>query len=291
VIPVDSCSSPPREQLQHPSDLRLPTLPITTPSTAYDMAYQKVAPQIDQLARHLEEVLRPRRRLREAAGFASGHKLDLRQVLRFSADVRLYDQLWIRKSIPNRRNAAVLLLLDLSGSMRGDKSEALLAGTVLLAETLHRLSIPFAILGFQDVVIPLCDFGDGLDSNVRKMFGHILREINGDRPRGNNKPSYNDDGPCLREAAERLLHHPATDRLLLVVSDGLPEGRRSSSQDLHNAVRELREARPALKLVGIGLGSGTDHVRDFYPQSVANVPVSQFAAEIGTLLRQTLLES
>jgi hypothetical protein len=32
-------------------------------------------------------------------------------------------------------------------------------------------------------------------------------------------------------------------------------------------------------------------VRDFYPQSVANVPVSQFAAEIGTLLRQTLLES
>jgi Cobalamin biosynthesis protein CobT VWA domain len=265
-----------------------PRLPV--PSTAYDQAHARVASQINQLGRHLEDALRPRRRLREAGGFASGYKLDLRKVMKFSADHRLYDRLWIRKSIPNRRNAAVLLLLDLSGSMRGEKSEALLAGTVLLAETLHRLSVPFAILGFQDVLIPFCDFGDGLTAAVRQAIGQLPREINGDRPRGNNKPSYNDDGPCLREAAERLLDWNATDRLLLVVSDGLPEGRSSNPEDLHTAVRGLRNVSEGLKLIGIGLGKDTEHVRDFYPESVANVPVPQLAKEIGGMLRRSLLE-
>jgi hypothetical protein len=268
---------------------RLPPLNIPVASTAYEQARSKVAPQINQLARHLDDALRPRRRLHESAGFSSGAKLDLRRVMKFDADPRLYNQLWIRKNIPSRRDAAVLLLLDLSGSMRGEKSEALLAGTILLAETLHRLTIPFALIGFQDVLIPFCDFGEGLTSTVRQAIGQLPREINGDRPGGNNKPSYNDDGPCLRESASLLLRWPATDRLLLVVSDGLPEGRRSSPDDLHTAVRELRGRRAGLKLIGVGLGSGTEHVRDFYPESVANVPVPEFAQEIGGLLRRSLL--
>jgi hypothetical protein len=159
----------------------------------------------------------------------------------------------------------------------------------------HRLSIPIALVGFQDVLIPFCDFGDGLTAGVRQALGQLPREINGDRLGGNNKPSYNDDGPCLREAAGRLLRWPATDRLLLVVSDGLPEGRRSSPADLHAAVRELRGGGTSgggqgLKLIGIGLGPGTEHVRDFYPESVASVPVPQFAQEIGGLLRRCLLQ-
>src|SRR5262249_31794809 len=138
------------------------------------------------------------------------------------------------------------------------------------------------------VLIPFCDFSDGLSAGVCQALGELPREINGDRPSGNNKPSYNDDGPCLLEAASKLLDWPATDRLLLVVSDGLPEGRRSSEADLHLSVGQLRSAA-GLKLIGIGLGAGTEHVRDFYPESAANVPVPRFAQEIGGLLRRSLL--
>jgi cobalamin biosynthesis protein CobT len=173
--------------------------------------------------------------------------------------------------------------------MRGEKSDALLAGTVLLAETLHRLDVPFAVTGFQDVLIPFCDFPDGLTSHVRQHLGQMPREINGDRPGGNNRPSYNDDGPCLLEAADDLLAWSAVDRLLIVVSDGLPEGRRSSEDDLRTAVRKLRARGDGLKLIGIGLGPETEHVKDFYPESIANVPVSRLATEIGGLLRRTLL--
>ncbi len=291
-VPVitTGCPVPTAGHARLPPLSRLPPLPLPVPSTAYDQARARVASQINHLARQIEEVLRPRRRLHESGGFASGSKLDLRRVMKFDADPRLYNQLWIRKNIPNRRDAAVLLLLDLSGSMRGEKSEALLAGTILLAETLYRLSIPFALVGFQDVLIPFCDFSDGLTASVRQGIGQLPREINGDRPGGNNTPSYNDDGPCLREAAGLLLRWPATERLLLVVSDGLPEGRHSSPDDLHSAVKELRGRGAGLKLIGIGLGPGTEHVEDFYPESVASVPVPRFAQEIGGLLRRSLLE-
>src|SRR5262249_23625581 len=162
----------------------------------YEQAYRKVAGQIAHLARQIEEALRPRRRLRESAGFPTGTRLDLRRVMKFDADPRLYNQLWVRKSIPNRRCAAVSLLVDLSGSMRGPKRVALLAGTVLLAETLQRLGVPFAVNGFQDVLIPFCDFTEGLTPRVRHALGEMPREVAGNRPGGNNAPSYNDDAPC-----------------------------------------------------------------------------------------------
>ena len=114
------------------------------------------------------------------------------------------------------------------------------------------------------------------------------KEITGERSGGNNHPGHNDDGPCVREAAEQLLDWPATEHVLLVVSDGLPEGRHSTPADLHAAVNDLATVR-GLKLVGIGLGTGTEHVKDFYPESAADVPADQLAATIGQLLRRNLI--
>jgi cobalamin biosynthesis protein CobT len=242
------------------------------------------------LTQTIERLIRPTRRLRDAAGYPSGYKADLRRVLAFEADPREYNRLWVRKNIPHRGSVVFSLLVDLSGSMRGPKTDAALAGSVLLAETLHRLQVPFAVNGFQDVLIPFCDFAEGLTGFTRRLLGEMPLEINGSRPDGNNKPSWNDDGPCLLEAAEQLLDQPQRQRVLVVISDGWPEGTRSTVDDLHKAVAELRRIGPALRLVGIGLGPGTDHVTKFYPESIANVPLERLAEQIGALLSQALVE-
>ena len=91
----------------------------------------------------------------------------------------------------------------------------------------------------------------------------------------------------MLEAAEELLSQPARQRVLIVVSDGLPEGRRSVPDDLRNGVGELSGVR-GLRLVGIGLGPSTEHVRDYYPESIANVRPDRLADEIGGLLRRAL---
>jgi hypothetical protein len=254
---------------------------------ACDKAQAVVAEQIDRLVRELEDLLLPRRRLGMRAGYPSGRRLDLRRAMAFAADVRLYDKLWARPTIPRRRDSAFLLLVDLSGSMRGEKTDAALAGTWLLAGSLSRLEVPFAVYGFQDVLIPFCPFGLTREEDVRAALTGLPEEVSAARLGGNNCPEYNDDGPCLLEAAEELLSQPVRQRVLIVVSDGLPEGRRSTPDDLRNAVGELSGIR-GLRLVGIGLGPHTDHVRDYYPESIANVRPGRLAEEIGALLRRAL---
>ena len=196
-----------------PWDGALPPLPplpkVWAPRTDYDHAYTDVSIQVDELVTRLEEIIRPRKRLRERAGYPTGRKVDLRRLMAFEADPRRYDELWVRATIPDRRNAAIGLLVDLSGSMQGEKTRSALLGTILLAETLHRLDVPFAIDGFQDVLIPLHAFGETMGPATRERISEIPQEISGSRVGGNNQPGYNDDGPCLLEFSEKVLEQPA----------------------------------------------------------------------------------
>ena len=279
---------------KHPSEYR-PTQPppplklAPVRPTHYDRAHRRVADQIHRLARHLGEILRPRRRSRLRAGYPTGRRVDLRKLMQFEADPRRYNELWARTTIPDRRNVAVSLLVDLSGSMDGAKAESAVLGTILMAETLAQLDIPFAINGFQDVLIPLCRFGDGLDSGVRRAIAEIPQEVGGGRRGGNNVPAYNDDGPCLQSAAEELLAYPASERILVVVSDGLPEGRHSDADDLRRVIDRLSGDDVPLELIALGLGPDTGHVSNFYPEAVANVPVERFSDEIGRLVERIVI--
>lgn len=285
--PATQCEMPGRGAPDPGAEVTAPRLRLPPPTSTYDRALSRVADQLHHLTTVLEDLLRPRRRLHETAGFRSGHRLDLRRVMAFEADPRLWDKLWRRKSIPDRHQTAFSLLVDLSGSMHGPKTDAAQAGTVLMAEALHRLQIPFAINGFQDRLIRFADFHDGLTERVRTAVGEMALEVAGQRQGGNNVPGFNDDGPCLREAAEQLLGAPADDRILIVVSDGMPAGRHSTEQDLRNVVRLLAR-EPRLRLIGVGIGPDTDHVRDFYPHSRASVGLDQFAGAIAELLRVVL---
>lgn len=257
--------------------------------SSYELAYTSVQDQVVGLTQHLDEILRPRQRLRQRAGYPSGRTVDLRKVMQFEADPRKYNELWIRSSIPDRRSVAISLLVDLSGSMRGVKARSALLGTILLAETLHRLDVPFAINGFQDVVIPLADFGDGLVPETRKNIAELVQEVSGTRRGGNNRPDYNDDGPCLLAAADQLLEQAASARILIVVSDGLPEGKRSTVDDLKKAILVLEDHDVPLQLIGLGLGPNTGHVTQFYPWAKANIPVEKFSKEIGALVERIVL--
>ena len=265
-----------------------PIPPIWQPATSYDVAHDEVSNQIEQLVQHLDEILRPQQRLRQRSGYPTGRRVDLRRLMTFEADPRRYDELWVRTTIPDRRHAAIGLLVDLSGSMQGDKAHSALRGSILLAETLHRLQVTFGVFGFQDVLIKLHDFGAPLTPAARNRIAEMTQEVSGSRPGGNNQPSYNDDAPCLLEFATELRTVPAVDRILVVVSDGLPEGRRSNAADLHAAVANL-VGEADLRLIALGLGQGTGHVRDFYPESVADVPLARFAQTIGDLIEGVLV--
>ena len=238
----------------------------------------------------LVEVLRralPRRPRAWVGGYRSGPRIDLPRVMRAAATQRDADRIWARRQV-ERPALAAMLLVDLSGSMRGDKVEAAIAATRSISRALASLrGVSWSVLGFQDVTIPVVGFEERIDDDVLSRIDAMRKEAAGRRPGGNNKPIYNDDGPCLEEAASVLASRPERDRLLLVISDGRPEGSRSGRAELHAAVAKVG-AMTGMQLVGIGSGAGTDHVTEYYPVARANVEPSELAPTLGRLLAASI---
>ena len=252
----------------------------------------RLAPYVHELERRLENLLMPRRHLDMKSGFSSGRKLDLRRLARFEADPRVGATFWQRANVPTRHRTGFSLLIDCSGSMdAAGRIEAALQGALVLSTVLERLDVPFAVNGFQDKLIRVHDIQDCFDeSSIDRLVG-LGDEVCNNRQGGNNQRAWNDDGPCLAEAAEELLAFPADSRVMIVNSDGLPEGLHSTKDDLRKVIARLSRIGPEFKLIGLGLGEGADHVKQFYPNSVAGVPIEDCFAEVGELVARCLLES
>jgi Mg-chelatase subunit ChlD len=240
--------------------------------------------------RALVKVLRravPRRRIRWNSGYRSGSAIDLERVMRATAAGRDGDRIWLRRTDEGPALAA-LLLVDLSGSMAGKKVKAAIAVTRALSAAMAEVrGIAWCVLGFQDKTIPFVRFEERADTRVLARIDEMDAEVVGNRQGGNNQPRYNDDGPCLLDAAAQLRARSERDRLLMVISDGRPEGRRSSHDDLHRAVAQVQAMR-GMMLVGLGLGPSTDHVTSYYPVSQANIELGSLAPTIGRLLASGL---
>jgi nitric oxide reductase NorD protein len=183
-----------------------------------------------------------------------GDDIDLDACIEARADVRsgasLSQRLYKSARIA-RRDAAVLVLIDISGStdswVAGQKRvidverEALLPLSIALDGT----GVPHAILAFA---------GDGPQ---RVLVRGVKRfdEPHGDevalRIAGLAPERYTRTGAALRHASRLLGERPARQRLLLLLSDGKPndlddyEGR-YGVEDMRQAVREARQAGQSL---------------------------------------------
>lgn len=156
------------------------------------------------------------------------------------ADDRLYEA--VR---PARRDVAIALLVDMSGSTDSWVTENLRVVDVekeallVVCDALDALGDPYTILAFSGegpehvVVLPL----KGFDERAGRLVQRRIAALEPDR--------YTRMGAALRHATARLMTKPARHRLLLVLSDGKPndvdhyEGR-YGVEDARQAVAEAR---------------------------------------------------
>ncbi len=255
------------------------------PSSTYEATRQRVAPLIARTSRALLPLVTRGRIPAWTGACPSGGRVDLRAVMQGDADPRRRHRVWQRKRLPVGRDPAVHLLVDLSGSMAGERIEHAFAGVVLLCEVMHRLQIPFALSGFQDRRIAVKRATDPLDQVTRERVGALPLEVLGRRPGGRNRPEHNHDGPALLDAAHELLGRPAQERWLWVVSDGLPTGPGDGVGALHAAVgRVVDDGR--VRMIGLGLGPGTEHVASFFPQALPATPLEDLPEALGGLVER-----
>jgi len=263
-------------------------------SSLYRETLEKVSPLIDDLTGDLRDIFIKRKTEKAETGYRHGRRWNVKKRIReriagiplIKTESREYPE-----SPGEEKDYAITLMIDLSGSMRGEKAREAFKSAVVLAETLNNLDIKFEVLGFQDILMEFKTFEDDLSDEMREKLNGLVLEINNDNPGGHNNAQDNNDGECLLEASKHLANQQSENKFLIVLSDGAPamdSGKKSSSQldrELKEAVKEIAE-NTNQKLVGIGLLS--DAVSKYYENNIPDVTVTEMTEALGELVREVI---
>lgn len=245
----------------------------TDGSDAYLAAWKRIAPEADRLGDELLRLLVPRRRLRWHTGHASGPRLELRRAFEFEADPRRYDRLWSRPLLPQRRDSALVLLIDRSGSMDGEAIERSFEGLVLLVEVCRRVGVPAAIWSFANKPQEELAWDAPLDADARRRLGLIPRTCAG-----------NTDMAAALVAVGRAFEGRHGDpKMLFVLGDGAPD----QPEPTLAAIRALEQA--GITTVGLGLGAGTQGLARLFRCAATEIPPARIVDHVASLLEASLL--
>jgi hypothetical protein len=217
--------------------------------TEYDEAYEEVADIINSLYVSLKKFFLPERHPKWRKGFPTGSRLDLAMAMQAEADPRYLERIWERKTIPHKFDYRFSILVDLSGSMRGEKIEETFKGLVVLAEVLERLGIEYEILGFSDRCEIFKEWREKLSKESRGRLAKM--KTWGGRNTATTK--------ATQKAYQELLKNLGKDNFLITLTDGQPNDPESLKQVLEEIIKAKK-----VKLVGIGLGPNTEFVKHFY---------------------------
>ena len=207
----------------------------------------------------------------------------------------LHDDAVYVESLRRRRDLAVLLLLDISGSSAESAGEGKTvheqqrAAAAMLALALHALGDRVALYGFYSQgrsavrLVRVKSFNDRLDTLVMRRLGGLV-------PGG-----YTRLGAAIRHGAFMVEDRGGTSRRLLVVlSDGLAydhgyEGRYGEA-DSRRALAEARRRGTGCVCLGFGAGADLAGLRHVFGTAAhASVArLDQLAGVIGPLFRSAL---
>ncbi len=252
----------------------------------YEEYRRDVLPLIDTLEADLREIFVARRVQKWQTGFRSGKRIDIKRRMQEKAlgISPVESRAWQKREIPQEKDYAISLLVDLSGSMRGQKIRETFRAAIVLAEVLNRLSINTEVLGFNDRLYEYQPFGHDMGREVREHMGGMLQEVD------SSAAAYNDDGWAVQQASERLARQKSAEKFLFVLSDGLPEESSAHSGpefELGKTVDQIMQNTDQ-KLIGLGIGPGTDHVGRYYPNSVANIGVREMSEKLAGFIREVI---
>ena len=241
---------------------------------AYKDRVEKHLISQENFAQQVRKLIQVRSRVQTQYGTKKG-KLDQSRLSRICFNAPGFNERVFKTKIENKTlDAAITVLVDMSGSMGGDKVFNALASTKLVNEVCSTLNIPLEMLGFTDVnesskapdplMFVYKSFSDFKVSNdsLEEYFSMSSNYMEG-----------NPDGENILWAYDRLVKRKEKKRILIVMSDGSPsatKGMRGVSTFTHKVIEEIEQA----KLVDIyGLGLCSDSVKDYYKShSIVNEP-------------------
>jgi uncharacterized protein with von Willebrand factor type A (vWA) domain len=138
-------------------------------------------------------------------------KLDMTRLYKVPTESRT---IFTQKQAKRNKQYNVVLLVDESGSMSDGKSVKAAESVVFLADAFDKIGINVAVIGFNQRVSVLKEFGKSVD--LHSMYQHIatMNKLKG--ADGNN------DWDGLNRAYHMFDHAPKGENILIMLSDGEP---------------------------------------------------------------------
>jgi len=245
----------------------------------------------ENFAQQVRRLIQIRAKSQTQYGVKKG-KLDQSRLSRICFNAPGFNERVFKNKIDNKTlDAAITVLVDMSGSMGGDKVLNALASTLLVNEVCSTLNIPLEILGFTDG-------SSGFGEPKPLMF--IYKGFNDLRINEDSLKEYfalssnfmvgNPDGENILWAYDRLNKRKEKKKLLIVMSDGCPAASKSSSglEDFTEKVVKEIEASKSVDIYGLGLCS--DAVQYYYKaHSVVKEP-QEIPSKLIELIERKILK-
>lgn len=238
------------------STKRIKNVKVTATSrfSTYKQVVASMQPDIDHMVSKLKRIFKNRQEQKyyRASGALSTKRL---------ASGKVTPRVFTRRVQPDTSDAAVVIAVDISGSMHFDKKYIHARNcAIALVEVFGKLNIPVYVFGFTT------DDDKGIDA----VHYHYINWSNREEERVNllaiQPEDCNFDGYAIRYATELLKHRHEDKKLLIVISDGMPCARPYHGNiGIMDVKLAINEAKRVCTPIGVLLGkSNKDTHREMY---------------------------
>lgn len=256
-------------------------------NTSFQESKNSVTSKVSQMSRYLEQALMAMAKSKKLSNIDKG-KLDLRKLHRVpkSQSKNVFYKIKKGRTI----DTAISVVIDESGSMSHRCTDAR-ALAIAFGESLDKLRIPFEVIGFSTMgwggSLP-----DGITRNnpimakVYKSFDERYMAVR-TRLGAISSHMHNVDGENLELASYRLRRRRETRKIILSLSDGLPEAGHNNDKLMG---RNLKYVCKKLRQKGIeiyGFGIQTESPREYY--GAENFIYMPYLAEMGSVFYRELV--
>jgi len=265
---------------------------------SYNESYRDVQQQITELYNNLNNLFIARKSNGYTGGYRHGSRLSVAKRMQEKAQgiSAAQSHAWEKRELPLEKDYVVSILVDLSGSMTtggdfdysnrftpvGSRIESAMKSAIVVAEALAKMNIRFEINGFNGLDFSFKKFQDKFGNDIRQNIPSMVDESRGS---GSN---YNDDGWALQQASERLRSQKASEKLLVVLSDGEPRPsyeHDGNEYELGQIVRDIL-AVGDVKLASIGIQSSS--VEYYYPDYAVVNDIAELPGELARVVQRLI---
>jgi cobalamin biosynthesis protein CobT len=255
---------------------------------------EKIATE-ESFAQQVRKLIQIRAKVQTQFGVKRG-KLDQSRISRVCFKAPGLSERVFKNRIQNTTlDAAITVLIDMSGSMAGVKVLSACAAGLLMNEVSTTLNIPCEVLGFTDCTratstgwqaFPIMYIYKGFN-DLKVSHDDFLRYFG----YSSNTMLGNPDGENILWAYDRLLKRKEKNRILIVMSDGNPAATKGGSGLIPFTEQVIKEIENDKKVFIYGLGMLSDAVTRLYKYHSVVKKVEEIPHKLLELFEERIIKS